>query len=183
MMPPAFPTLRDEVASKSVKVVMRSPILLLLLLPLLIGACHSSDEEIVFEPDPTAVYFQVGEISPEHGDSYLLPLTNPSDIAAAREMIESGESKIVVAEISKVTDPAKQYNVDLNNNRKWSWYVSHFEGFSDFTIEILDGWPTYVEENYDEWVEITKGDNGKGRIGFWNYTIKREVPPAELIHD
>jgi hypothetical protein len=151
-----------------------------LAIALLISACSSEDDKVRFQPDPAAVYFEVGEISPGHGDSYVIALTDPFAIAAAREIIASGESKIVIAEIERITDHAHQFNADLNNNRKWSWYVSGFIEFSDFSIEILDGWPGYVEENFDDWVSVTKGDNGKGRIGFWNYTIKREVGHAEL---
>ena len=146
-------------------------------------SCQRDEESAEFKPDPTAVYFLVGELSPVHGDSYLLALNDEEDIEAAREIISTGESKIILAEISRITDRRSQLNIDLNNGRRWSWYVSHFHEFADFTIEILDGWPGYVEDNYEEWVDVTKGDNGKGRIGFWNYTIKREVNPTELLND
>jgi hypothetical protein len=149
-------------------------------LAVLLGSCNSDNDVLKFKPDPESVYFEVGEINPVHGDSYLIALNKQEDIDAARNIITTGESKILIAEISRVTNKAEQYNIDLNNNREWSWYVSDFIEFTDFSIEILDGWPGYVEENFDEWVQVTKGDNGKGRIGFWSYTIKREVTHGEL---
>jgi hypothetical protein len=51
--------------------------------------------------NPDTVYFEVGEIDPVHGDSYILPLTDPAEIKAARDIIKNGESKIVIAEIAK----------------------------------------------------------------------------------
>jgi hypothetical protein len=144
--------------------------------------CLSCADEDKKNPviDPSYVYFQVAEITPTHGDSYILPLKDPAAIAQARELIQSGQTQIVVAEISKDENENYSINKDLKNNRVWSWHVSGFLGFADNTIEIYDGWPEYVEENYDEWVEITKGENGKGRIGFWNYTVVREISAAEL---
>jgi hypothetical protein len=146
---------------------------LLSLLSLL--SCSDSKENT-----PEVVYFLVAETEVVHGDSYILPLTKPADIQQARQLIANQESKIVVAEISK--GPADPYpvNRDLTHPRTWSWHVSEFIGFADIGIEILDGWPTYVEDHYDEWVAITKGPNGKGRIGFWSYTVVREIEPLEL---
>jgi hypothetical protein len=152
-------------------------LLKLFLIVVLFATCKDDDKR---ELDRSVVYFEVAEVDPVHGDSYLLPLRNADDIAAARQMLEEGEQKLIVAEISNVQADKVIVNKDINNNRKWSWYVSNFIEFTDMTIEIYDGWPEYVEENYDEWVRITKGENGKGRIGFWNYTIKREVPFSEL---
>jgi hypothetical protein len=133
--------------------------------------------------DPDVVYFLVAEKEAEHGDSYILPLKDPLHIAEARQIIAEHQDKIVTAEISKdATDPYP-VNRDLVGHRTWSWHVSEFSGFGDMTIEILDGWPTYVEDHYDAWVSTTKGPNGKGRIGFWNYTLVREVSAAELTEE
>jgi hypothetical protein len=98
-------------------------------------------------------------------------------------MILEGESPIVVASISRNDNDHYSLNKDIPNNRKWSWHITEFHGFADNTIEILDGWPEYVEENYSDWVKTTKGDDGKGRIGFWSYTLVREVSYEELYHN
>ena len=141
----------------------------------------SCDEEPDLKPNPDFVYFLVAEKNPDKGDSFILPLLNPNDIAEARAIIDNpDEPKIILAEITR--DNAVNYhkNKDLLKNQQWSWHVAEFIGFVDFTIEIYDGWPKYVEDNYTEWVDITKGPNGNGRIGFWEYTVVREVQPSEL---
>lgn len=157
---------------------MRKIIWSLVLLFLLSG-CEDDDKNPT--PDPSFVYFKVGEINPHHNDSFILALKEPADIAQAREMIADPQKRmIVVAEITKNKSVNYYLNKDLNQNKKWSWHVAAFLGFADNTIEILDGNPTYVENNYDEWVNITKGENGNGRIGFWNYSIHSEVDKDEL---
>lgn len=126
------------------------------------------------------IYFLVEELTEEHGDSYVLQLSDPAHIAEARAIIAgTSDPKIVLAEIAE--ERAGTYNnKDLNTNSDWSWYCDEFLGFYDNTIEIYDGWPGYVEENYDEWVENTRGNGENGVIGFWNYTVTREVEPWEL---
>ena len=124
------------------------------------------------------VYFLVAESSPRHGDSYLLPLTEATDIAAARALIAGSPEvgRIVVARIAPGASDGVAVNCDLlGGGRAWSWHVSAFLGFADSTIEILDGWPGYVEQNLEEWLRITRGE-----IGFWSYTVIREVSEGEL---
>jgi hypothetical protein len=141
-------------------------------------SCNNDDEKPV--ADPALVYFLVTETDVEHGDSYILPLKDVEDIAEARAILASHEKKIILAEISNDANENYSLNKDLLKNHTWSWHVVSFKGFVDTSIEILDGWPTYVEENYSEWVENTKGDGANGNIGFWNYTLKREVSADEL---
>jgi hypothetical protein len=142
-------------------------------------SCSNDDDEKP-QADPALVYFLVTETDVEHGDSYILPLKDAEAIAEARAIIANNEKKIILAEISN--DPNEKYslNKDLLKNRTWSWHIVSFNGFVDTSIEILDGWPAYVEDNYSEWVENTKGDGTNGNIGFWNYTLEREVPADEL---
>ncbi|MCU0288464.1 MAG: hypothetical protein MUF15_18975 [Acidobacteria bacterium] len=128
--------------------------------------------------DGGTVYFLVSEMVPVHGDSYILPLTKPEDIAAAENIINgTAPAQIVVAEIDYGNGKGFYKNMDLldPNKRVWSWHVKEFLNFADFTIEILDGWPTYVEENLDQWIQ-----NTNGRIGFWSYTVTRKVDPSEM---
>lgn len=142
--------------------------------------CSCSNDDEKPQADPALVYFLVTETDVEHGDSYILPLKNAEDIAEARAIIANNEKKIILAEISNDPDENYSLNKDLLKNRTWSWHVVSFNGFVDTSIEILDGWPTFVEDNYREWVENTKGDSTNGNIGFWNYTLEREVPADEL---
>ena len=125
-------------------------------------------------------YFLVAEGMYEtHGDSYVLPLSDAADIAHAEALIDDPDeagATIVVAKIAEGGSDGEYVNRNLSGNgAAWSWRVTEFVGFSDFTIEIYDGWPTYVEENYDDFVSTTGGT-----IGFWSYTVVREVAPCEL---
>ncbi len=157
---------------------MKMKILLGAMVALLCSCSNDDDEKPV--ADPALVYFLVTETDVEHGDSYILPLEKSEDIAEARAIIANKEKKIILAEISNDTNENYSSNRDLLKNRTWSWHIVSFNGFVDTSIEILDGWPTYVEENYSEWVENTKGDGTNGNIGFWNYTLEREVSADEL---
>lgn len=157
-----------------------------IILSMLFACClliSCDEEEIEFKPipNPNFVYFLVGDPENVHNDSFILALEDADDIAEARAMVEDPSlRKIVMAEITK--DPHINYyrNTDLVGDRIWSWHIARFIGFSDFSIEIYDGWPLYVEENYDEWVQNTKGGGTNGIIGFWSYVVTREVDVSEL---
>lgn len=120
------------------------------------------------------VYFVVSEINPSagHGDSYLLPLEDATDIAHARDLILNGPSigsSIVVAHIASGTDGVNR-NVLEPGEPLWSWHVDQFSGFGDFTAEVLDGWPGFVEQDVNGWI-----NNTNGYIGFWSYTVTAEL--------
>ena len=137
------------------------------------------------------IYFLVAETTPVHSDSYVLPLTEPSDIAHARDLIKYGSSvgqSIVVAQITCSYDCINRNYLDPNHvivdpngshrtdKRAWSWHVTHFDDFADMTAEILDGWPGLVESDCE----------GFGsQIGFWTYTVVEElgVDPAHWKRD
>ena len=133
----------------------------------------------LFMPAATArgelVYFQVSELPGQesHHDSFILPLLDPADIAHARDLISRGPDKagatILNADIAAGADGI---NRDLlaDDQHPWSWHVTHFNGFGDIGIELLDGWPGFVEQDVPGWIH-----NTNGRIGFWNYTVTSEV--------
>jgi hypothetical protein len=121
------------------------------------------------------IHFLVAE-RPEdavHGDSYVLPLSDAAAIAHARALIDAEPGtlpSIVVAHIAAGADGANRDHL-APGAPAWSWHVTEFEGFSDFAIEILDGWPSFVEQDVDGWIA-----NTGGTIGFWSYTVVAELP-------
>jgi hypothetical protein len=120
------------------------------------------------------VYFLVAEPPGlvTHGDSYVLPLTRPEDIAHARQLIAKGPkagAPIVVAAIAAGADGVNRDYLDPDAP-EWSWHVTDFLGFADSAAEILDGWPEYVEEDVKGWIS-----NTDGMIGFWDYTVVAEL--------
>lgn len=133
---------------------------------LLLCACASV---VAASAQASPAYFVVAE-PPEsvyHFDSYILPLYEPADIAQARQLIQSGQRQIVFAAIAPGADGI---NRDVYHNKLWSWHVTEFEGFADMGIELLDGWPTYVESDVAGWMA-----NTGGHIGFWSYTVVAEL--------
>lgn len=121
-------------------------------------------------------FFLVGAAN--HSDSFIVPITAATDVARARAIIAAPKApgpRILVARIARGAYDGGYVNRDITGGRAWSWRVTAFEGFADMTAEILDGTPTYVEDHRDEWIAATGA-----RIGFWSYTVVREVDPAEM---
>ena len=60
---------------------------------------------------------------------------------------------------------------------EWSWHVIEFLRFADYTLIILDGCSIDVENDP---VRYRGDDPRQGVIGFWNFTIVRELGPVPL---
>jgi PKD repeat protein len=140
-------------------------------------------EGVAPEGEVQPVYFIMSDIAvPEHG-SYLLPLTDPDDIAHARSIVESPESAsagIAVAYIEFGTGDGFISNHDpYHPDKVWSWHVSEFIEFADMTVEVYDGWADFVEDDVNGWIA-----NTGGRIGFWAYRPVAEyagdIPEGEI---
>jgi hypothetical protein len=142
-------------------------------------------------PEPEGpVYFLVAELPGEvdYNDSYVLPLTRADDIAHARDLIERGPGAagmhIVVAKIRAGADDINR-NVRADGAPAWSWHVTDMVTFADATMEILDGWPSFVEEDVGAWIANTCFDDEtltEGTLGFWGYTVVEELedyPPSQ----
>lgn len=125
----------------------------------------------------------------EHGDSFVLPLSGAADIAHARDLIargpEAAGAALVFAAVSPGADGINR-NVLAEGQPLWNWHVSEFEGFGDGGIELVDGWPTFIEEDVEGWMANTRRDlddpDAPGHIGFWNYTVVAELDdrPSEV---
>lgn len=117
-------------------------------------------------------YFLVADFDPNfRTDSYVLPLTEPNDIAHARDLIANGPgvgTPLVVADIVCGADGINRNFLSPSKNQ-WLWHITQFTGFADMTIEILDGSPTMVNNDCTWWMTNT------GKIGFWGYTVIAEI--------
>jgi hypothetical protein len=139
-------------------------------------------------------YFLVAERpgTVEHGDSFVLPLERPDDIAHARDLVRFGAERVGGGLIgADVVAGADNVNRNLLDPARpaWSWHVSKFDGFGDASIELVDGWPGFIEQDVHAWIDNTGGghiDNDGdgvpdgdhatvGRVGFWNYTVVAEL--------
>jgi hypothetical protein len=102
-------------------------------------------------------------------DSYVLPLSDPADIAIARELVVGQGFLIVVA---TVTPGADGINRDMlaPGTPEWSWHVSEFLAFATAAIELCDGRPTFTEVDAQN-----AGEGEEWDICYWNYTVVAEI--------
>jgi hypothetical protein len=121
----------------------------------------------------------------EHGDSFVLPLSDAEDVAHARDLIARGPDAagagLVFAQVSAGRDGINR-DVLAPGEPLWDWHVSKFEGFGDMGLELVDGWPTFVQADVPGWIANTRRtpDETVGHIGFWNYTVVAELAPATI---
>ena len=139
-----------------------------LALGLAVSAAAAADERVWF------VIAEARDVA--HNDSYLLPLTDPADIAQARSLLQQGPGG-TVGSIASVRIAAGADGINRNvrapGSPLWSWHVTEFEGFADFAIELCDGWPSFIEEDVDAFIA-----NTNGQVCFWSYTIVAELDSA-----
>ena len=125
------------------------------------------------------VYFLVADPNHPESGSYILPLTDSDAIAHADAVIadpDGTDSHLVVAHIASGGSDDVYINRNLGGDgAAWSWRVTEFVNFADFTIEILDGNARYVEDHFDKWCNITNST-----IGFWSYRVIRRVETSEM---
>jgi aminoglycoside 6'-N-acetyltransferase len=111
-----------------------------------------------------------------YNDSYVLVLEDPAHVAHARALIESKgelEPAIVIARIAAGADGLNR-NFRAPGAPPWSWHVTQFDTFAENAIELCDGYPTFVEQDVDGWI-----DNTDGTICFWSYTVAQELPEPD----
>ena len=114
-----------------------------------------------------------GEVT--HGDSYVLVLEADADIEHARALIadlDAVEERIVVASIAPGADGVNRDH-RASGAPEWSWHLTAFTEFAGTTIELCDGWPSFVEEDVAGWIQNTGGP-----ICFWSYTVVEELGPV-----
>ena len=122
------------------------------------------------------VWFVVAEIQPNRGESFLLPLSAPEDIAQARSLIAQGPGgsvgSIAILDIAAGADGLNR-DVRRAGAPLWSWHVTAFHGFADFAIELCDGWPGFIEQDVAGFIA-----NTSGQVCFWGYTVVEELAQA-----
>jgi hypothetical protein len=78
-------------------------------------------------------------------DTFSIWVENADFIAEARRLLSAGETRVpVFGTLIDGTDCDEQ----------WSWHADPNDvEFADFTIELCDGVPSYIEENKQEWFD------------------------------
>ncbi len=123
--------------------------------------------------DSSGVYFEVQNRTKTE-DSFVIHIKDPDMIARARTILANPQSeKIVVGEV-KLGSGRHNRNLHSADKAPWSWHVSRVTNFSDFASTACNGIPQIVEDRVLSWI------TDPGRICFWTYRLKREVPATEL---
>ena len=126
-------------------------------------------------------FFVVSEIGRPcfHCDSFLLPLTDPQDIADARFLVANGPGgsvgSIPVVELTVGSD-GQNRDMLAAGEPLWDWHVSGFEGFAEIAIELCDGWPGFIEEEPSAFIA-----NTGGQFCPWSYTVTAELPAPPAV--
>lgn len=138
-------------------------------------SCHGHEPVKIFPR-----YFIVGIPGVSHPEAFVVSLNECVQIELARSIIEgSVPQKIVSASVAPWRDNINR-NYLLDGAPTWSWSVTSVLGFFDVSSVILNGSPSFVEEDVDGWM-LQSG----GQIGFWLYTIIGELPlqPTMFLSD
>lgn len=86
-----------------------------------------------------AAYFDLRDNT---GSDFVVKLTDPQRVQEARDIVRTGEPKIVIGRIVKRTAPY---------NPRWSFYLDpDTVTFADAAIEVCDASTPYVEDHLDE---------------------------------
>ena len=132
------------------------------------------------------IHFLVAELpgNEVHNDSYVLSIdeqdTDRIDharaladwVASGANPVDSPGATIVVSSIAAGQNGINR-NAIVEGEPLWNWHPTGNADFADFTAEILDGWPTFVEQDVDGWIANTNGN-----VGFWGYTVVEELAPV-----
>lgn len=131
------------------------------------------------------IQFLVGEpSSPQRSDSYVILIDEQDEprlqraralvawVEAGADLAFAPDDRIVWTEIAAGANGINR-NLLAPGEPTWSWHPIGTPDFVSFTIEILDGWPSFVESDVDGWMA-----NTGGAIGFWGYTVTREIGPV-----
>jgi hypothetical protein len=116
-----------------------SGVLLCALLAACSAATPSASPPTTPSPSPpasatTVVTFRVGD------EQYRIQLTDPADIAIAHQLL-AGE------EAPRIPSGLIVHGDDGGVNTGYSWYIDPDTlEFADFTTEVCDGLPSYVED-------------------------------------
>lgn len=142
----------------------------------LLSSTAFAAEPASLEVDPNRAYFLIGY--PEYGnrtsETYVLALSDPDQIAEAREILANPlEGPIVTGTIAR-GDGGYNRNMTAPGSPVYSWHIDEFTGFVDLTAEVCDGGPLFVEFDLEYWLESV------GHICFWRPTVVRELTVQEV---
>lgn len=98
------------------------------------------------ENSGTPVVFEF--VHPSHGEHFFAATSDPSVIAAARAQLALPLDQRMLHMHGDIEAG------DGGVNAPWSWhFVDGSWTLAEISAEVCDGWPSYIEENLDEWLK------------------------------
>jgi hypothetical protein len=121
-----------------------------LLLALLLAACSGPAQPTPTAPPPTpALPGGVLATFEAVGETFHVWVTNPDTIAQLLAL-QAGESTASIPNGRILAGPGLG-----EHNAPWSWHLDPEDiDMADFSIELCDGAPSYVEENLSEYTDV-----------------------------
>ncbi|MFV1885137.1 MAG: hypothetical protein ACMZ7B_11665 [Balneola sp.] len=155
----------------------------LILLLFFVSVSCSTNNDTDTEDLSEYTFFKIAENNSPTSESFILALTDSSQIEHARKIISDPDNttdRIILAKIVAQNGLEDYQNIDVNNKIAWSWRIDEFIGFVFTTIEIYDGWPGYIEEDLQRWFQNTSDEPNSGIIGFWGFSVVEEIEANQL---
>lgn len=119
------------------------------------------------------VYFEIGPHM-GNGDTFTVLISDQKLIDKARlQLMQPQLEKMVFAKIQKGHNYQNR-NLASVTKSFWNWSVTEVTNIADIGSTACNGLPQTVDDRIDSW------STDPGRICFWTYRIKREVPAAEI---
>lgn len=129
--------------------------------------------QVVVE-NKNGVYFELLPRQGVFGDSFTVLISDAKMIAKAREQISNPNlEKMLFAKIIKGSNNQNR-NLASITKSFWNWSVAEVTNIADLGSTSCNGLPQAVDDRIDSWI------TDPGRICFWTYRIKREVPSLEI---
>ncbi len=138
------------------------------------GSQNAMMADVQVVPENTeGVFFEIGPRTGT-GDSFTVMIKNPALIEKARLQITNPSlEKMLFAKVQKGHNNQNR-NLASTTKSLWNWSVTEVTNIADIGSTACNGLPQIVDDRIDFWVK------DPGRICFWTYRIKREVPAQEI---
>jgi hypothetical protein len=118
------------------------------------------------DPRPLPVVAQF-VVHTAHAESFVVEMSDPDEIASARNQLAGREATKGVA--GRVVRGNPGFNRDVLRGVRYSWHLDpDTVHFFEISIEVCDGIPSFVESHLDEWV-------AQGQFCPWSSKIVQEL--------
>ena len=88
-------------------------------------------------------------------EQFLVKIDQPEQVRTARLLLSGQLSHRII--VGDVVPGSGGYNRNPKTDLEWGWNLEPSSvQFSEYTIELCDGTPSYLDAHLDEWVSVVK---------------------------